>query len=206
MRRCLAVLSLLAVTSCGSEPVAAPSPAPPSPLGVDVLPLGREVLSLDTGRWRSPETFLPPLSVVVTGAGWQSMHRFADMFDVTRPEPGRPVPRLAVVFSIGPGTDADAVVRDVTVRMGAAATATARGRLGSLPATVFDVVGGAGEAYRSTTGGFGLYGERGQRVRFWVATSGTAVLVATAIVPDAKAHWTVEVARAAAVVASVRAG
>jgi hypothetical protein len=161
---------------------------------------------LGSGRWRSPDTFAPPVSLAVSGTGWHSQHRYADFFDVGRPEPGRDAPRVAVAFSIAGGTRAADVVADVRARAGAAATAPVADRIGELSATRFDVVGGSGELYRSKTGGFGLDADPAQRLRFWVAETGGAVLVVTASVPDAAWHWAAELPRAAAVVASVRTG
>jgi hypothetical protein len=175
-------------------------------VGGTPLPLGKSDLPLRAARWRSPDTFVPPVSVEVDGAGWHSNHRFADMFDVGRPEPGTDYPRLAVAFSIASGPHAADVVNDIRTRMGSAATPAVADRIGVLAATRFDVIGGSGEAYRSTSGGFGMYGNAGQRLRFWVADAGGAVLVVTAIVPDERAHWAAELPRALAVVASARVG
>jgi hypothetical protein len=182
-------------TAGGTPPAATRSPRD---VGGTPLPLGKADVPLRAGRWRSPETFAPPVSVAVTGTGWHSTHRFADMFDVGRPEPAADVPRLDVAFSLAAGPRAADVVRDVRTRMGAAATAPVADRIGALPATRFDVVGGTGEAYRSASGGFGMYGEPGQRLRFWVADADGLVLVAVAVVPDERKHWAAELPRGGA--------
>src|SRR4051812_13067031 len=84
-----AVLALLLVAGC-ADPAAKPYGTP--------LPLGKSDLRLDAGAWASPEGFAPRL-VLRLADGWQSVHRYADFFDVGYPEPGQDVPRLAVAFS-----------------------------------------------------------------------------------------------------------
>jgi hypothetical protein len=197
-------IALVLVAAIGCGDAAAPPRSSPTPraVGGTPLPLGKSDVPLKPGRWRSPDTFSPAVSVEVTGAGWQSAHRFEDMFDVGRPEPGKDVPRLAIAFSLATGPTAADVERDVRARTGSAVSASVPDRIGSATATRFDLVGGTGEVYRSVTGGFGLYADARQRVRFWVADVGGRVLVVTAIVPDAAKHWATELPRATAVVAS----
>jgi hypothetical protein len=205
--RLLVTAFLLLLPACGdpAPPAAAPSSAAsaaPLPAG-SPLPPGKSDVVLRPGRYRSPDGFVPALSVEVSGTGWRSAHRFDDMFDVGRPEPGKDLPRVAVAFSVAGGTEA-AVLADLVARAGPAAARPVATTFARQPATRLDVTGGGGELYRSRTGGFGLYMDPAQRLRLVVATVGGAVVVVAVIVPD-RARWAAMLPLATAVLDSARA-
>ena len=202
--RALACVVLLAACGGGAEPTTRPSTvAPsPSPAAGNVLPSERSAEELAPGRWRSPAAFMPAMTVAVD-AGWRSAHGFPDMFDVVRPDPDSRLPRLSVAFTVAAGTDADAVVEAIRRRAGRTAGPVSRTTLVGASATAFDVRGGDGELYRSTTGGYGLSGHGGQRLRIVVARAGGVVLVAVVTVAYER-NWSAELPRALAVLRSAR--
>src|SRR6478735_1211577 len=80
------------------------TPAPASQATTDrtevpatVLPAGKSDLALPPGRYASPPGFAPALQVAVRGSGWRSTHRGPDGFDLSRPDPTRDVPLVALV-------------------------------------------------------------------------------------------------------------
>jgi hypothetical protein len=192
--------TLLLLTACAARQDTL-QPAAPRPSG-SPLPVGKADLSLAAGRWVSPEGFVPPLSVEV-GAGWTSVHRFADAFDVGRPDPARDAPLVAVAFSVSGASSVAAAVADL--RRAPGATAPVPDTLAGQPAQRVDVVGGNAPVYRSRDGGLGLDGDTAQRLRFLVADLGGTVVVATVLVPDAK-RWAAGLAAATPVLASARTG
>ncbi|MDQ1711215.1 MAG: hypothetical protein QOE45_665 [Frankiaceae bacterium] len=199
MRRLLVLATaLLLVGGCArSEDTLVP--APTRPAGTP-LPLGKNDLPLTAGRWVSPDGFVPALSVQV-GTGWTSVHRYADAFDVGRPDPQRDAPLVVVTFSVSGASSAAAAVADLATAPGA--TAPVADTLAGSPAQRLDVLGGSASVYRSRDGDLELDGAQGQRLRFLVADVGGVVVVAAVLVPDARA-WAQRLAVAAPVLASLR--
>jgi hypothetical protein len=193
-----ATLLLLAACAARQDTL---EPAPLRPSG-SPLPLGKADLPLAPGRWVSPEGFVPALSVEV-GAGWTSVHRFGDAFDVGRPDRKRDAPLVAVAFSVPASSSVAATVADLQRAPGA--TAPVADTLAGQPAQRVDVVGGNAPVYRSRDGNLGLDGDTAQRLRFLVADLGGTVVVATVVVPDAR-NWAAGLAAATPVLASVRTG
>jgi hypothetical protein len=162
------------------------------------LPAGKADLPLSAGRWVSPDGFAPPLSVAV-GAGWTSVHRYADAFDVGRPDPARDAPLVAVTFSLAAGTVAE-VVADLRAAPGAGAAVA--DTFARRAATRVDVAGGDASVYRSRDADLELDGAPGQRLRFLVTDLDGTVVVAAVVVPDAR-QWAAGLAAATPVLASV---
>jgi hypothetical protein len=188
----VAAVTFLLAAACAHR-AAAPRPPEATP-----LPLGKADQRLDAGRYRSPDGFTPRLTLMLNATGWQSIHRYEDFFDVGRPEPGKDVPRLAIAFSHASRPSAADVIADI--RAAQPAVTESSGVLAQRPATVLDLVGGTGEAYRS--GNLGLDADTGQHLRFSVADVDDTVLVVAVIVPDEK-NWPAESAAATLVLASL---
>jgi hypothetical protein len=180
MRRVVLLAALSLAVGC-THGATAPAAPPASP-----LPLGKSDLALHAGRWRSPDGFAPALSVEL-GDGWQSIHRYADFFDVGHAEPGKDAPRLAVAFSIAEGTDADAVTDDILESAAIPRLQTFSTTLAGYPATQFYVAGVDRTLYHS--GNFGLTSDRAGMVGVYVVQARPrTVLVVAVIVPD-RLHW-----------------
>ncbi|MGZ6804927.1 MAG: hypothetical protein ACXVFU_17955 [Nocardioidaceae bacterium] len=141
MRAPVLLLTVLLAAACSGSP-ATVTPAPSSSAGPSVLPAGRTALAV-SGRVLSPDGFVPPL-VLQVPAGWSSSRRGDDGFDLTRPG--------VTVSLVTPPDDVVATTLS-RVRRAAGGTVTpVRGVLDGLPATGFDVVGGAGPLLSSPSG------------------------------------------------------
>jgi hypothetical protein len=180
MRRAVLLVALSLAAGCTHG---APSPAAPR---ASPLPLGKSDLALAAGRWRSPDGFAPALSFALDD-GWQSIHRYADFFDVGHAEPGKDAPRLAVAFSIAEEVDANAVLDGIVDAASIPRLETFSTTLAGHPATELYVSGVDRTLYHS--GNFGLESDRAGMVGVYVVQAAPrTVLVVAIVVPDVQ-RW-----------------
>src|SRR3954462_9666549 len=131
MRRRLAVLVVVAtlVAGCGGSSTTASSSASPTAAGSVALPLGKDLMALEQRTYRSPDGFVPAVTVDVP-AGWSSVHRNDDAFDLTQPDPARDAPLVALVWMTPTQPTAAAALAAVKAAAGAAARPV-QGRIGT---------------------------------------------------------------------------
>lgn len=186
----LALVGCGATTEGGSESGGTPTPAV-SP-GTSSLPIGKSVIPLEPGSYLSPSGFRPALRLRVSRS-WTSTHRDVDGFDLSRPDPQRDAPAVAVVFLRPPGDDADVVVAQLlaNVKDVGAAVTTRRATLDGCPATVMDVRRGSGQLIAGREGGIALDAMPNARLRIMVVRAPGAVLAAVTLVPrgEAWSRW-----------------
>lgn len=199
------------LVACGSgagESGPAPSPpvsSEPAPSeavqnGPPALATGKSDLRVEAGRYLSPVGFEPALRLDVP-AGWTSVHRGADGFDLGQPDPTRDAPLLAVVVLTPPQATAEAALVAIERR----ATGSVRqvhGTIGTLAARGLDIVGGRGQLVASAGSGIALDAARGQRVRVLAADVAGAPLMVVVLVPDG-ARWAKVLPRAEALLAGI---
>jgi len=171
-------------SSAGPEPATASSPA-----GAERLPIGKDDLELEEGgSYLSPEGFVPELQLDLTQAGWTSVHRGADGFDVGQPDPDQDAPLLVVAFLVPteatPGEALDAVTQ--RAKAAGAKVREASGPLGPFMVNGVDVRGGEGELVTSRDGGITLDMTPEGRLQVWTAQVDDAPILIVAWVPDAK--------------------
>lgn len=184
----VALLLVGGLTACASDgPDASAGASSASPSGTSTaepLPTGKSDLAVAAGTYLSPEGFSPALELQVP-AGWTSVHRAADAFDLGKPDPERDAPLVAVVVMRPPqATAAEAVkaVRDAAT--GAVAPVVGDFLLGK-PALGLDVLDGDGEVVSSADGGVALDAAAGQRLRVLAVDVGGSPLLVAVVVPDA---------------------
>lgn len=197
--RLLATLSLVVVTACSSGSSAPPS-AVPHPV-VSVLPVGKEDLTV-TGKYLSPEGFVPPL-VLDVPAGWTSGHRGDDAFDLSRPDPTRDAPLVSVVLLTPNDTTSPQALSRLRRLLGAVTPVT--GTLAGAPATGFDVVGGTGPLVSSPAGTIAVDRLPGQHARLLGTDLDGVPLLAVVVVP-AGSRWAELLPVAEQLLAGVAAG
>jgi hypothetical protein len=172
------VLLLFALVACSSDE----SPADPAP-AADRLPTGKSDLAVEAGTYLSPEGFTPELTLDVP-AGWTSIHRGADAFDLGKPDPARDAPLVAVVVMRPPqasAADAIAAVEEAAGGAGQQVHETA----GDLELDGIDVVGGHGQVVASADGGVALDAAPGQQLRVLAGDTDDGPVVVAVLVPDA---------------------
>jgi hypothetical protein len=178
------VVALL-LTGCGGSDAEGGSTSPPvssTPSSTaQVLELGKTDVALEAGEVRSPAGFEPALSFDVP-AGWTSVHRYADVFDLGLPDPDSDGPLAVVVVSVAPEADAAGALAAVSGPQPHAEVTEAT-LLGST-AQQLDVVGGHGSAYTTRDGSVSLDAGRGQRLRLLAADTAGGALVVAVLVPD----------------------
>ncbi len=183
MRLVAALFCLTMLVSCGAsdDPPAevGSSTTPPSPTA-QVLELGKTDVALEAGEVRSPAGFEPAVALDVP-AGWNSVHRYADVFDLGLPDPDSDAPLAVVVVSVAPEADAAGALAAVSDRQPDAELTDAT-LLGS-PAQQLDVVGGEGPAYTTRDGNVALDAAPGQRLRLLAADTAGGALVVAVLVP-----------------------
>jgi hypothetical protein len=185
----VAVAVGLLLTGCGGSSDATPTATSHSPTGsagptAQVLELGKSELTLDAGAVRSPDGFVPAVELEVP-AGWTSTHRYADAFDVGRPDPTADAPLVVVAVTTAPEPDAAAALTAVAERQRGADLTRRSGDLLGSPAQSLEVVGGDGPAYRSRDGSIALDAVPGYRLRLLATdVAGTALVVAVLVVDD----------------------
>ncbi|MDQ1696639.1 MAG: hypothetical protein QOJ03_1992 [Frankiaceae bacterium] len=190
MTRRLLAASLAAAaitTACsGSSSPAPGSPSPTASPGPSTLAVGKSDLALTAGTYRSPEGFLPPLLLDLP-AGWTSVHRAADAFDIGRAAAAGDAPDVAVIFMTPAEDTAAAAIAAVRGRV----TGTVRsvgGTVGGRPAQGLDISGGKGELASSTAGAISIDAGPGQRERVLAVDAAGRPLLVIVLVPDAK-RW-----------------
>lgn len=199
------VLSGCSSASPGAAPSAASSPAASSSAPAAVaLAVGKSMMPLSAGRYRSPEGFQPALNLTVPD-GWTSTHRGSDAFDLGKPDPARDAPLVAVVFFAPPAPTASAALaalRKVAATSGTLTTVT--GDIGGVPAQGIDLDGGTGQLIASADNGIALDAAPGQRVRLLAADVAGRPLVVVILVPDGK-QWDTVLAQATQLLSGVTA-
>lgn len=171
-------------SSAGPDPATASSPSGPEP-----LPIGKDDLVLEEGgSYLSPEGFVPELRIDLTEAGWTSVHRDTDGFDVGQADPERDAPLVVVAFLIPPEDNPGDALDAVSQRADAAGAKVreASGPLGPFMVNGVDVRGGEGELVASRDGGIALDATPGGRVQVWAAQVDGAPILIVVFVPDAK--------------------
>jgi hypothetical protein len=176
----------VAPSSVAPSSSASPSPsARPSGGGApsgSVLPGGKGDFPLAAGVWRSPAGFAPTLRVTVP-AGWTSVHRYADSFDIGRPDPAKDAPLVSIVFLTPRERTAAAALTDVSTRANGNVVPTP-GKIGPVTADGVDITGGTGQLIASASGGVALDAADGQQVRLLTATVKGRPLVVAVLVPQ----------------------
>lgn len=163
-----------------------------------MLPIGKSNLPLVAGRYRSPAGFRPSLGLTVP-AGWSSVHRGADAFDLGRPDPTRDAPLVAIVLLTPAEPTAAAALAAVRTRVtGNAVNAT----LAGVPAEGLEFTGGTGTLIASSGGGIALDAVPGQRGRLLAADIAGRPVVCVVLVPDA-GQWDAVWPEASAIIDSL---
>ncbi|MDT7571271.1 MAG: hypothetical protein QOE05_1445 [Actinomycetota bacterium] len=180
-------------TTSSTGPVARPEVA-------RVLPTAKDLLALEATTYRSPEGFVPSITVEVP-AGWSSVHRYDDAFDITQPDPARDAPAVAVIWMTPDAPTAGAALGRLKGVAGAAAHPVT-GRIGTTDALGMDVTDGTGTLVESVRKGISIDAAEGQRVRVLGADVGGKPLLVLILVPVA-ADWDAQLAKALPLVESV---
>ncbi len=171
-------------SSSASPDTQAPSvPGEPDP---PALTNGKDDQEVPAGTYLAPAGFEPVLLLEVP-AGWTSVHRYPDAFDLGRPDPERDAPLLAVVFMRPPEGSADAALARVRRRANGQVTAV-RGDLAGSQVRGLDVSGGRGPLVVSADDGIALDAAPGQRVRVLATEVAGEPLVVVVLVPDGR-RW-----------------
>jgi hypothetical protein len=202
----LLLTAALLLTGCssgstpqGKEPSPGTSDVTPDPR---VLPTGKDDLVLAAQTYYSPTDFVPPLALAVP-AGWHSTHRADDAFDLSKPDPAKDAPLVAVVFDVPEGDVVAPVLAALRARAPGAVSVT--GTLLGQPATGFDVTGGSGALLSSPSGTIALDLAAGQRVRVLGTDVEGVPLLVVVLVPDAT-RWSTVLPEADALLAKVTRG
>jgi hypothetical protein len=184
-----AVLGAAGLSGCGGEDdladpgegeltaLSEPALSPPAPT---VLTTGKSVVALADGNsYRSPEGFVPEVTVGVRADGWVSTHRSLDAFDLSQPR--RDADAALVVYAfIVPPEPSDAEALDAV-----AARAEADGaKLEKTAELTLTVTGGHGPLVVSRDGGIALDAVVGGYVRISSESAGAPLLMVW-WVPDA---------------------
>jgi hypothetical protein len=116
-------------------------------------------------------------------AGWTSVHRGADAFDLGRPDPALDAPLVAIVFLTPKEPTAAEALTDVTTRANGNVEPTT-GMIGGRHADTVDIVGGSGQLIASRSGGIALDAADGQQVRLFTLTVDGSPLVVAVLIPQ----------------------
>jgi hypothetical protein len=163
----------------------------------ETLPIGKEDLELDEGgSYLSPDGFVPELRIDLTQAGWTSVHRDTDGFDLGQANPDVDAPLVAVAFLV-PTEDTPQAALDVVGQHADEAGGKVReagGPVGPFMANGLDVRGGEGELVASRDGGIALDATPEGRVQVWAAQVDGAPILVVVYVPDATLWGSTEAA------------
>ena len=170
-------------SSARPDPQVSSSSADPDP---PVLTNGKVDEQITAGTYRAPAGFEPGLLLEIP-AGWTSVHRYPDAFDLGRPDPDRDAPLLAVVFLRPPERSADAALAGVR-RRATGQVVPVRGDLAGSQARGLDVIGGGGPLVVSADNGIALDAAPGQRARLLATEVAGQPLVVVVLVPDGR-RW-----------------
>jgi hypothetical protein len=204
LRRSVRVSLMLAVgltlAACSSSSTSSPASSPgpssttvathPEPDRTTVLTTGKSDLELPPGTYRSPAGFGPPLQITVTGSGWRSTHRGSDGFDLSRPDPTKDAPLVALVIVTPPESDAAAAFAALRVLASSAGATTKRSTMtvAGSDASVLDVSDGQGQLVTSARHGIALDAGAGPRMRVVAMEVDGDPVVAAIFVPD-ETRW-----------------
>lgn len=167
------------------------------------LELGKSDLALEAGLVRSPAGFAPVVELEVP-AGWTSVHRYADAFDLGQADPTADAPLVVVAVTTPPEADARAALAAVAARQPAADVTRGSGVLLGSNARTLLVAHGDGPAYSSRDGSVALDAVDGYQLRLTAADlEGAPVVVAVLVVDDERTADLL--AQADALVGSLRA-
>jgi hypothetical protein len=193
VRRLVALVLTIAAAGCGGSSAgpsgsdSGTSPTATATAGTQqVLPTGKELVQLDAGTYRSPDGFVPGLTVTVP-AGWGTSHRFDDAFDISRHDPTRDAPAVAVIWMTPAAATAAEALATVKAAAGPAAT-DVTGRVGTAEVPGLDITDGSGTVVESVRRGIALDAEKGQRLRVLGVDLGGKPLLVVVLVP-VKASW-----------------
>jgi hypothetical protein len=178
----------------------------PTDTGPATLPAGKSDLELAAGTYRSPAGFAPALQVTLTGTGWRSTHRGADGFDLSRPDPTKDAPLVALVVVTPPESDAAAALAGLTARARRAGARVRPGEqmLSGVRARLLDVQRGDGPLVVSREHGIALDAVSDGRSRIVVWEVSGQPVVATVFVPD-RTHWSAALRAARPLLSSLTA-
>ena len=205
--RVVAPLALLFLVACGGSGAKPSAPATtgrdstPAAAAPTPLPAGKSDLVLAPGDYASPDGFEPGVRLTVP-AGWRSVHRDIDAFDLGRPSPDGDRPDVAVVFLTPSARGGAATVRAVARSHDASARPTT---LGGVAALRTSFVGGNGELVSSNAGTISLDAAPGQRVDVIGIDVAGAALTVVVLVPDAR-RWPALRSAVTALLAGVELG
>lgn len=182
-RRWLALLAvILPLAGCGSEgdkDLDGPGPAP------FVLPVGKADMTVGPGDVRSPDGFTPRLTVGLADR-WTSVHRDADAFDLSQPDPKRDAPLVAVVVARPEGTGVAALAAiGRHARRAGARTTPGDLAIAGLSIRYLDVRNGSGQVFTSADGTIALDAAPKQRLRAIALQVADRPVVVLVLVPDA---------------------
>ncbi len=195
-----AVLCVLAgpgvLVGCGGSGSSSPRPDPPtSSVPASSVPAEPDTPALSNGKadeqvpagtYLAPAGFEPGLLLDVP-AGWTSIHRYPDAFDLGQPDPDRDAPLIAVVFMRPLEESPDAALAGVR-RRATGQVAAVRADLAGSRARGLDVSGGRGPLIVSADDGIALDGAPGQRARVLATEVAGKRLVVVVLVPDGR-RW-----------------
>jgi hypothetical protein len=209
MRRlCVLLLAATVAAGCGGGSTgssapgsSAPGSSAPGTAAAQPLTAGKDLVPLEPGTYRSPDGFVPAVTVDVA-SGWSSSHRFDDAFDVTQPDPARDAPGVAVVW-MTPSAPTAAKALEAVRSAAGVASRPVRGQVGTAEVAGLDIIDGTGEVVASARGGIALDAAKGQRIRVLAVDLGGKPLVVVILVPVA-ANWDALLAKALPLVESVR--
>jgi hypothetical protein len=173
----------LGPSTVSPNPQPASSVVEPSP---PALMNGKADERVKAGTYLAPAGFEPGLRLDVP-AGWTSVHRYPDAFDLGQPDPERDAPLLAVVFMRPPESSAEAALAGVRRRATGQVT-NVRGDLTGSAARGLDVSGGRGPLIVSADEGIALDADPGQRARVLATDVAGKPLVVVVLVPDGR-RW-----------------
>lgn len=175
-----------ALGGCGGEGPSSDRPAASTPVQPPELTNGKADEQVAAGTYLAPAGFEPGLRIDVP-AGWTSVHRYADAFDLGQPDPDRDAPLLAVVFMRPAQASADAALAAVR-RRATGKVATMQGELAGSRARGLDVSGGHGPLVASADGGIALDADPGMRARVLATEVAGDPLVVVVLVPNGR-RW-----------------
>jgi hypothetical protein len=185
----LAGLGVLVGCGGSGSPSASPDDAASSASREPETPAlvnGKGDEQVEAGTYLAPAGFTPRLLLDVP-AGWTSVHRYPDAFDLGQPDPERDAPLLAVVFMRPPEASADAALVGVRRRATGQIAAVSSDLAGS-PARGLDVSGGRGPLVVSADNAIALDAAPGQRARVLATEVAGEPLVVVVLVPDGR-RW-----------------
>lgn len=183
MRRTLAgaivvlTASTFVLAACTSSTRSSPAPSTSPPPAL--LPIGKDDLALD-GSYFSPAGFAPRLLLDVP-AGWVTVHRGSDGFDLSRPDAAADAPEIAIVVMTPPERTAAAALASIR-RHANGKVFEQSGRIAGVRARGFDIEGGTGELAVSAARSIALDATPRGRIRVLAADIGSTPVMLVVLV------------------------